>query len=98
MQAAEAGYFRSGGRGLCGQSASAGHLGAPLRDGRLVDQTGPDIRPTHRHLAAVCLHRYGYNPDPYWEACQMALFHMRLRVSAFMRLYDKFIISSANWL
>lgn len=59
MQAAEAGYFRSGGRGLCGEPASAGHLRSPLRDGRLVDQTGPDLRPAHRHLAAVRLHRYG---------------------------------------
>lgn len=58
MQAAETGYFRSGGRGLCGQSPSAGHLRAPLRDGCLVDQTWPDVRPAHWHLAAVCLHRY----------------------------------------
>lgn len=58
MQAAQTGHIRSGGRGLCGQSASAGRLRASLRDGCPFDQTWPDVRPSHRHLAAVCLHRY----------------------------------------
>ncbi|XP_068544428.1 transmembrane protein 180 isoform X3 [Anas acuta] len=62
LQAAQPGGHRPGGRGPGPEPQEAGGLGAAFWDGRAGHQARANVRPSHRHLAALRLHRLRHFP------------------------------------